>query len=389
MFAQLYETLIDIDCEGHAYPGLAASWTLDATRTRVTLVLRDGARFWNGKPVLASDVLAAWRATAGRSTESNLARRVADGTTIVDDRTLTVSLPDTAWLVLADPALAVYQAQAGAVWAEGSGSYRVAERTAADEPLTLAPVSTTANPTLVIRSRGNNDARDAIDDGVDVLVTDDPMAVSYAATRSNLGAVALPWSHTYALALPNANSSDAAALAPLARDRDALTASLARDAVHAEARAAQPPYWWIGIQGCQRIARGTAPSPADGRRLSRVVYRRDDRVARGLAERLVALGRGATAAALSPDNFARALRAGDELAYVVELDRMSLSHCEDLAVLESAAPWLAGGPGEGITTATLIPLIDTRARAIVNRERVSAMIDWEGTLRISGPSRRP
>ena len=388
-FAQAYETPVNVDCEGHAYPGLAQSWTIDATRTRVTLLIRDGARFWNGKPVVASDVLAAWRATAGLSTESKLAGRVADATTIVDDRTLTVSLPDTAWLVLADPALAVYQPQSPPAWAQGSGRYRVVDAAFGAEPLTLAPASTTSDPLLAIRTRRVGDPRDAVDAGADLLVTDDPVAVSYAATRSNLTAIPLPWTRTYALAVPAAPSG-ATALSPLARGLDTLTASLARDAVHAEARAAQPPYWWSGIQGCESLSRGSAVAPPGaGRRASRIVYRRDDRVARGLAERLVALGRGTTATGLAPGDFARALRAGDELAYVLDIGRVSLSPCQDLADLESAAPWLAGGPGEGIATTALLPLIDTRARAIVSRDRVSAMIDWDGTLRIGGPSRRP
>jgi len=390
VFAQSYETLVNVDCEGHAYPGLAKSWTMDATRTRVTLLIRDGARFWNGKPVVASDVLAAWRATAGQSTESNLARRVSDGTTIVDDRTLTVSLTDTAWLVLADPALAVYQPQTAPAWAEGSGRYHVVDAAVGAGPLTLAPASATSDPHLTIRTRRSADPRDAIDAGADVLVTDDPVAVSYAAPRSNLVAIPLPWTRTYALAVPSPAPSSATSLAALARGLDTLTASLARDAVHAEARAAQGPYWWSGIQGCESLSHSPAAAPVGaGRRSSRIVYRRDDRVARGLAERLVALGRGATATGLAPGDFAHALHAGDELAYVLDLSRVSFSPCQDLAVIESAAPWLAGGPGEGITTTTLTPLIDTRARAIVNRDRVSAMIDWDGTLRIGGPSRQP
>ena len=154
VFAQLYETLINVDCDGHVYAGLARSWTLDETRTRVTLVLRDDARFWNGKPVVASDVVTAWRSTGGQSTEpSRLARRVADAATIVDDHTLTVSLPDTGWRVLADPALAVYQPQSGPAWAEGTSRYRVVEQAAgsARRGLLLAPVPSTAGPYLAVQ----------------------------------------------------------------------------------------------------------------------------------------------------------------------------------------------------------------------------------------------
>ena len=129
VFAQLYETLIDVDCEGHAYPGLAKSWTTDATKTRVTLVLREGAQFSNGEPLTARDVVAAWRTAAGTS-DSSLARRMADATTVVDDRTLLISLPDTESLALAEPALAVYRSTVTSRWPLSSGPYRALESAA-------------------------------------------------------------------------------------------------------------------------------------------------------------------------------------------------------------------------------------------------------------------
>src|SRR5215831_1333757 len=139
VFAQIYETLIDVDCEGHAYPGLAKSWTTDETKTRVTLVLRDGAQFSNGEPLTARNVVAAWR-TAGTASDSSLARRIADATTIVDDRTLLVSLPDTESLMFAEPALAVYRATATSRWPLGSGPYRALEPAADVTPGRLALV---------------------------------------------------------------------------------------------------------------------------------------------------------------------------------------------------------------------------------------------------------
>src|SRR6185437_4662628 len=113
-FAQVYETLIDVDCEGRPVPALAQSWTRDVTKTRATLVLRAGARFSSGDPVTSRDVVDAWRATAalpdaGAIESRQLARHLADGATLIDDRTLTVSLPDTSWRALAKPVLAVFR----------------------------------------------------------------------------------------------------------------------------------------------------------------------------------------------------------------------------------------------------------------------------------------
>ena len=391
MFAQLYETLIDVDCEGHAYPGLAKSWTLDDTRTRVTLIIRDGAQFWNGQQVSASDVVAAWRATGAQSLEtSRLARQMADAATIVDDRTLTVSLPDTAWRVLADPALAVYLPQSGQAWAEGTSAYRVSDDSGAGQRggVLLAPVLASAGPYVAVRPLRSNDARDAIDRGVDVLVTDDPVVISYATTYPNLAAVPLPWSRSYVLAIPWFGPSDEQLMRPLLGDSAAVArASLARDAVRAEARAAEAPYWWSDLQSCESLVRGGLPRNTTGVRPMHIAYEARDRIARGLAERLAALGRGSVATPLPSEQFVRTLHDGSEPAYVIELPHTSLGACNDAAELVTSAPWIRPCCGEAPLPAPpkLIPLIDTRSRAIVNRDRVSATIDWDGTLRFGAP----
>jgi hypothetical protein len=387
VFAQVYETLIDVDCDGRARPGLAQSWTLDATRTRVTLVLRDGARFGSGQPVTSGDVLAAWRATAARSSPSAaLARDIAEGTTVVDGHTLIVSLPDTAFLVLASPTLALYQQRSANEWPDGSGPYHVAidSMDARSGALILQPSAPSSDPYLVTRRVPNGDPRDAIDAGVDVLVTGDPTAVSYAAARANLASVPLPWTRTYALAVPVAAPEIAAVLPRPDSESQVLRASLAHDAVHAVARAAQPPYWWDGATSCDTPLDSLSRSRAADGRSNRIVYRGSDGVARGLAERLVALDPRTVAAGLAPDDFARALRDGGDLAYVIDLPRAALSPCHEFAELRSAAPWLASG-----IEAKIVPLIDTRETAIVNRDRVSATIDWRGTLYFGGAQKQP
>lgn len=388
VFAQAYETLIDVDCDGHARPALAASWTLDATRTRITLTLRDGARYWNGTPVTAGDIIAAWRATAALSAPSaRLAREIVHGATVVDDHTLLVSLPDTAWLVLADRSLAVYAPPSAGVWPNGSGLYHVAENTvdAAQGALVLAPSSPASLPYVVIRPVPTGDPRDAIDAGADVLVTEDPVAVSYAAARANLAAVPLPWTRTYALAASGTAPKIAQLLLRPDSGSAVLRASLARDAVRAEARAAQPPYWWEGARSCAPPLDSVAAARARGSS-NRIVYRSDDGIARGLAERLVALDAQTVAAGLAPDEFVRALHDGADLAYVLDLPRASLSPCAELVQLRSMAPWLARGEG---VDAMLVPLVDTRETAVVRRDRVSATVDWRGTLRFGGAASRP
>jgi hypothetical protein len=157
-------------------------------------------------------------------------------------------------------------------------------------------------------------------------------------------------------------------------------ASLARDAVRADARAAATNGWWT--TNCElKIQFRMAPTSRGQRR---IVFRAEDHVARELAERLVALGRRAIVAPLSPTDFENAFVSGSEGAYIIALPHQSLAPCRDLTALASSAIWLAR---DGVVGGALVPLVDTREPALMNRQRVAATIDWDGTLRM-GTSRR-
>ena len=104
----------------------------------------------------------------------------------------------------------------------------------------------------------------------------------------------------------------------------------------------------------------------------RIVYRRDDKVARGLAERIVALTRDTVqlrTAALGPAEFAAALRGQRDRGYVLDLPRQALAPCHELAALPMRS--------------TIQPLIDTRATAIVRRGSPALTVDWDGTVRLA------
>ena len=104
--------------------------------------------------------------------------------------------------------------------------------------------------------------------------------------------------------------------------------------------------------------------------VSRVVYARDDEVARQLAERIIALApRSAlTAVGLDPPQFARARHNGEDRAYIVAVPLRPLSPCREAADLTSQG--------------SVVPLIDTRARAIVRRGSPPLTVDWDGTVRV-------
>ncbi|HZH79676.1 MAG TPA: ABC transporter substrate-binding protein, partial [Gemmatimonadales bacterium] len=109
VFAQLYESLLRLDCQGRTLPGLAKSWSQDGDRW--TFTLREDARFWDGAPVTALDVVGAWR-----SRDSSLARAA----TIAGDHTLSVGRRagglDLPIQLFADPALSITKPAPGGNW---------------------------------------------------------------------------------------------------------------------------------------------------------------------------------------------------------------------------------------------------------------------------------
>src|SRR2546423_9881577 len=123
VFSHLYETLIRVDCAGRVLPGLAQSW--EASGDRWTFTLRDDARFWDGAPVTARDVLASWRARDST---------FAQGATVLSDRAIGVRPPAAPFQPLADPALAVTKRAPGGGWPIGTGGHLVSETDPAGFP---------------------------------------------------------------------------------------------------------------------------------------------------------------------------------------------------------------------------------------------------------------
>ena len=240
----------------------------------------------------------------------------------------------------------------------------------------LVPADSVAAPFVrVALLRASADPRDLLDAAAaggagpaDVLVTRDPSAIAYARARREFAVVPLAWDRVHAAVVVDPSRTRIAATPQ-------LRASLARDAVRTDARAAEPPYPWQ-TAACEGSG-ARHPSPA-----RRVVYRRGDPIGHDLAERLVAMDGSVTAAALADDSLAAALAAGADAVYVVMLPvRADTSLAGDVGGRCAAVPSRPAGT-------VIIPLVETRAHAVVRSGTPPLLIAPGGPLRYAADSTR-
>jgi hypothetical protein len=398
LFRQLYETLIRLDCRGRVRPALAESWRLDADRRTWILTLREHARFSDGTAVTSTDVVASWTRDGGGHELQPHVSRLVQSVVPVDERTVAITLRSPRVdmpVALAHTDLAIAKSAAGSPWPLGTRTDGAA--------LELDTAVAGADSAITIR-RGNlpsirfvvspGDPRDLLDRSVDLLLTRDPAALDYAATLPHFQSVPLEWQRTRVLLTPG-RSRGSGSLPDDARQ------TLATDAVRGEARGAVGPFWWQMLQDCE-------VAPAEPRERSkftpRIVYDARDAASRDLAERLVALSRASgpvalpilgvllpdrqrrsyqQAAGLTGEPLAAAWRRGLDAGYIISVDRRPLDRCRDIQVLTDSAHWVDPG--------TIVPLVETRLRAIVRRGRSGITTEWDGGLLIadvSGPDKR-
>ncbi|HSG82532.1 MAG TPA: hypothetical protein VLC48_09795, partial [Gemmatimonadota bacterium] len=303
-------------------------------------------------------------------------------------------------------------------WPLGTGSYRI------DGPVPSRDFShlvvdarslDDAAPDIAFRLATLTDARDLIDGGIDVMVTGDPDVLDYVSRRTELAVAPLPWDRTYVLVSPTrvrelrAGQGAAPSLPTVPDD---LRAALASDAVRGDARPHGEAAWWEEAPACAAAlealralppAVSTAPYRMRGPR--RVVYAEDDDVARGLAERIVALatrpasveqstiladavpGLGEAdapllVASMEGDRFEEALKRGDEFLFVLALRSRSLDPCHQLTRLADRVPWL--NIGWVAPESSILPLVDVRQHLIARKGSASLSLDWDGTVRVGG-----
>jgi hypothetical protein len=417
VFRQLYESLVRIDCERRVRPALAELWRADASGAWI-VTLRAGARFADGTPVTAAEVLAGW--TRGDVLEPRVSRYV-ESAAAVNDRVLAITLRGDAAdapFKLAYPDLAVTLRVTGLSWPIGTRDVMARETRdgqgrpviALIAPQPIADAGSPAADTAAIRfvsapagaaaGRRAWDERDFLDAGVDLIVTRNPVTLEYAATLPEVASLPLPWNTTHVYVSPWVAESSLEL-------PDEARHTLAADAVRGEARGAQSPFWWQAAGACtiQQRAAVSGVRPAAWR----IVYDAGDAVARSLAERIVAIanagsgranaGRGdrstilqgllpaappATswrATGLTGQPLVSAMRSGTDAAYVTRTRREPLDPCEALRDARSWMPWFE--------PAAVAGLVDTRLRAIVRLGRAGLELGAEGDLLIGNPRQEP
>ena len=311
----------------------------------------------------------------------------------IDDRSLSITLHSRRADVpsaLAHPDLAVAKFIPDSRWPLGTRTSRIAPEGAAPRAAAASALTLTRDNLTPIRFViATGDARDPLDQGVDLLLTRDPVALDYAATLPQFQPVPLAWQRVHVLLTPGRPRSTPS----LSEDARQV---LARDAVRGDARGARGPFWWEGLTDC-----AVTPSPARNQfsKTTRIVYDASDRAARELAERFVGLARASDPAAtvfldaLLPDRprrtyeratgltgeaLSQARRLGNDAGYVVALDSRPIDPCRDLQSLVDGARWL--------DPQTIVPLVETRMHAIVRRGRSGAIAEWDGGLVVAGPN---
>jgi hypothetical protein len=449
LFAQLYETLVRVNCQGRVEGELAESWSVSEDSLEWTFRLRADARDWSGAPVTSNVVGQSWAMTDRAAADAAVATLRGPRITEIralDARTLrarTSERVNDSWF--ARPELAVARpSDLPSGWPLGSGPVRPADLSFSSVSAGPLPVIPLMGAVAIEARAFTSDPRDALEMGGDLLVTSDPRVIGYAQSSPAFIPTPLVWNQSWVLLTPAGvpdpgtgswNVSVAPSPSPIApwsvrvmRAHETVRGSWARDAVPLEAR--PPALDAQAMSGCGRSPQIALESPASGRNVSlpatrdrRIVYTAGDAVARALAERLIALALDAerltaaarqpgfeladwftrmvpdlagpgprpTAVGLPPADFASALRGGRDAGYVVPVERsQAVSPCESFAGLTSLAPWLAVESSEERPTSpapAALLLVDTRNTLVLRRGIVGVTVDGSGVIQLGGVRR--
>ncbi len=361
VFAHLYETLVNVDCEGNLKPGLASAWSCTEDSTLWVFTIRRGARFWDGTHVTSKDVREAWTSNQGcpqRGDQTPLwtwfnAR--AKTITLVDETRLAIRLPEPQArcpLLLAHPATAVSVRRQGWTWPVGSGPARLR----ASSPAPMPDLECQPNPhhpqnpiwkSLTFQVLPQTDLRDLVATDIDLALTRNLDEVSFFREMPGFRSEPLPWSRLYLLVCPpEKNPAGMSLWAGLSKKLNA-TEDLTRVSARPWADIVFPAG---GPNICPQL---TGPVTMDnsarrewdlgGASLNEntLAYPLGDPAAKELAQRLVALGPlGLRAVGIHPESLNFVLSWQMTGAMILPSDQHFPTGCLQMATLLGRAAWL-------------------------------------------------
>jgi len=407
IFAQLYETLVQVDCAGEARPGLAERWTCTEDSTVWVFTIREGARFWDGTKITANDVRRAWfeneecPSVSGRTSPWNWLNARAKTVNVLDARRLAVRLPEPHArfpMLLAHPATAVCVKRPGWTWPVGSGPARLRASDPAPMPdlVCLPNLNHPDGPTwksLAFRVLPGADPRDQVATDMDLILVRDMTAVSFFDDAPGFHAVPMPWTRLYLLICPpemNPHGSGRwmSAAGKMDAGRD-LTAVSARDWSEIVFPAG-------GNTECPQLSgpvTGAGSARLDWNLASKklapevIAYPGEDPGARELAHRLGALaGQPARAVSLPEGSIEFALQWQMAGAFILPFDQQYPTGCLQLATLLGNAAWLQKA-ALNQTERLSDSLVSADINAEPQRESPGELLIQQGLARPLGVSR--
>jgi len=399
VFAQLYETLVNVACDGALTAGLATAWTCTDDSTTWVFTIRESARFWDGTHVTAADIKQAWTRNqqqhTGPAEASPWQWLQANDRTIVavDDTHLAVHLPEPQphfpWL-LAHPAAAVAVLRTGWTWPVGSGPARLRASDPAPRPDLVCRPNThhpdhPAWKTLSFKIVPAADLRDQLSATFDLATTANLDVVDFFAEVPGFRTLPLPWSRLYLLICPPATNP-----AGIARWADAASdIAVSRDLGSVSARPWD--HLTLPVRGdgdCPQLRGPITGGPAlpfqwrpgqEHRDAEAIAYLGLDPGAAAIAARLSHLaGPGTHVVASSLAELDRALAQQLTGACVIGMDQIFPTGCLQWAALLGRVAWLQQA-GIDAPAEVALPVALSRRWLIVRGDLAGLRLAYDGT----------
>ncbi len=412
VFAQLYETLVNVDCDGTVRPGLAERWACTEDSTVWVFTLREQARLWDGTRLTPAEVKEAWtfnqdcprRRTASSPWSWFDAR--ARTITVLDARRLAIRLPEPQAdfpLLLAHPATAVALRRPGWTWPVGSGPCRLRATTPAPLPdLECRPnqhhPDSPAWKSLTFTVYPGRDPRDLVNTSSDLLLVENLDTLRFFREVPGFLVHPLPWNRLYLLVTcPRSNPGgdenwrDAARRLDPARDLTSISARVWSDIVFPTGPAVDCPQ----LAGPVAMVNSALRSwRLDELHLKAdvLVYPAGDPGAHEIADRLAALSRTPVRVLpLPPDADAFVLDWQMAGAHILRLDQLFPTRCLQTAALLGRAAWIQkaglGREGSPPLTDFIHPLALSRSWLVTREPLAGLRLAFDGTPLLGGLGR--